>query len=111
VGDEGVRRMSTPLTCATDGRLKLLRRGDRDELYDLVADPLELSPVPLGEGSDEVAGDHGSALTALRRALDQAGDEPARSSAPPSANGAGLEPLDDAEREDLERRMRLMGYL
>jgi arylsulfatase A-like enzyme len=98
VGDEGVRRMSSALTCATDGRLKLLRRGDEDVLYDLAADPFELVPRPAD----------GSVPAGLRHALDEAAGEPVAGPTPPPAPP---EPGDDAERADLERRMRLMGYL
>ncbi|MDQ3588064.1 MAG: hypothetical protein M3375_06935 [Actinomycetota bacterium] len=40
------RTLFTPLTCVTDGRLKLVTRGEERELYDLEADPLD--PAALG---------------------------------------------------------------
>jgi arylsulfatase A-like enzyme len=91
-------RVSTPLTCATDGRLKLIRRGDAEELYDLAADPLEEHPTPAGDHPDQAA------VLRLREAL----------SAPAAwetgSPGPGAPPPPD-EAADLEARMKLLGYM
>lgn len=107
--DAGFERLTTPFVSATDGRRKLIRRQGRDLLHDLRTDPLELNPRdPLRDPpSDEDA----DAIDALRRALDHpamaaTGLEPAAVGATPEHPGATQE-----ETEDLEERMRLLGYL
>lgn len=99
LGEDAHRIVTTSSTCATDGRLKLVRRGDDDLLYDLEADPLETTPVPpTAEHLDA------SVLARLRKAVDAA-DDPARAALPYE----GPDVHDD--RADLEERMRLLGYL
>src|SRR5436190_3263133 len=94
-------RLTTRLTCATDGRLKLLRRGSIEELYDLGADPLERQPLSPRERPAE-------AVTRLRAALARAaGPEPEHPA--PAEGEAGEAPA--VELRDLEDRMRLLGYL
>ena len=96
--DEQVRRFATPLTCAVGDGLKLLRRGNAEELYDLRADPLERAPVPLASADAQ-------AVAALRRAL----EHPAAAAAPPAQASA---PAPSAEElADIEERMRLLGYM
>jgi arylsulfatase A-like enzyme len=99
LGDEAMKRMTSAITCATDGRHKLVRFGGDDLLYDLGDDPLELHPrTPNGDG--------GETTRALRAALDQ----PVLWDAP-GAGGAQETPGHAAEAEDIERRMRLLGYM
>lgn len=99
LGELAVDRLTTSLHCATNGRRKLLRRGDRDELIDLDTDPLEVSPRTVGAGED---GQFGAELTSLRAALEQTAVQPgavatpARAAPPPA---------------DLEAQMKLLGYL
>jgi arylsulfatase A-like enzyme len=93
--------MTTPLTCAVAGGLKLLRRGEREELFDLAADPLELRPLDPAVADGPRAG----AVAALREAL----DHPA--AAYRAAVAASPHPGGDAEVRELEDRMRLLGYL
>jgi arylsulfatase A-like enzyme len=107
--DAGFERLTTPFVSATDGRRKLIRRQGHDLLHDLRTDPHELNPRdPLRDPpSDEDA----DAIDALRRALDHpamaaTGLEPAAVGATPEHPGATQE-----ETEDLEERMRLLGYL
>jgi len=96
--DEQTRRFTTPLTCAVADGVKLLRRGDDEELYDLRADPQERSSVTPGAVD-------ASLVERLRRALEhpavvaRAGSQPA--AAEPSAE----------EMADIEERMRLLGYM
>jgi arylsulfatase A-like enzyme len=105
----GFERLTTPFVSATDGSRKLVRRKGRDLLYDLESDPLELSPRDLGPGSGSEA--DAGAIDHLRGALDH-----------PAMTANGLEPAavgapqarpapTPAETEDLEERMRLLGYL
>ncbi|MEX2195983.1 MAG: sulfatase-like hydrolase/transferase [Thermoleophilaceae bacterium] len=90
-------RLTTPLTAATDGRLKLLRRGVNEELYDLAADPLELDPL--------AAVGHDGAVDRLRAALEHPAVIAER---PPESTPTDV-PAD--EMEQLEAQMRLLGYL
>ncbi len=92
-------RVARPLRAATDGRLKLQLRGEREQLYELERDPLELAPrTPTAADADAVAG--------LRSAL----AHPAASAGPgPPSSSAGE--ISDAERARLEDRMRLLGYM
>lgn len=91
IPQRAVELMLDPLTCAVDGRFKLVRQGSAESLYDLDADPLETTDVaPL----------HGGEVVRLRAALD---------AATPPPGGVGAEPTErDAA---LEQRLRLLGYL
>lgn len=94
--------LTTPLTCAVADDLKLLRRGDREEVFDLATDPAEARPLdPVAVAADG----RGAQLAALRAAL----DHPAVSSRAPEAAPAAT--ASDAETRDLEERMRLLGYM
>lgn len=97
--EDTVPRFTTPLACATDGRLKLLKRGEEEILFDLEADPGEQQPF------DPERGD-GTAVARLRRALEAAPE-------PPPSRPATADPGDASPEElkALEERMRLLGYL
>ncbi|MBA2343220.1 MAG: hypothetical protein H0V85_07180, partial [Thermoleophilaceae bacterium] len=89
-------RLDEPLTSATDGSLKLERRGPRELLFDLEADPFEL------HGREP---DGSPAAERLREAL-----------RPPSvtaqaATDAAAGPVDPEEVGELEAQMKLLGYL
>jgi arylsulfatase A-like enzyme len=92
------RRFTTEMSCATDGRMKVLRRGSDEEVFDLRVDPTEATPL------DRVAKD-APELELLRSELDRAAAlaTPAPLAATQSAT--------TAETEDLEERMRLLGYM
>jgi arylsulfatase A-like enzyme len=90
VGDAGLRVMTTPLTSATDGSCKLVRRGATEQFFDLRSDPLEQRPL---DASDPRCDE-------LRAALDPA---PATVSATPEASAAEL--------AEIEERMKLLGYM
>lgn len=98
-----VRRLTDTLTCAVSGRFKLVRDGrGEDALYDLQADPLERAPL-REEGA--MAARAGGELERLRRAL----ENPAA-----QARGEVVAAPDEVsaqELADIERRMRLMGYM
>jgi arylsulfatase A-like enzyme len=96
-------RVAQPLTCATDGSLKLQRRGETEELYDLTADPLELAPQPAASGDP-------AAVASLRAALETTAAVEAAAPVP-VPDGADAPQLSEEERRDLEDRMRLLGYL
>lgn len=101
LGDEALARLTTPLTCATDGKLKLLRRGQEEELYDLDEDPHEARPRLLG---DSDTGDR--RLEALRAAVDH------RATVSPGAGTPGpAREVSSEELEGIEERMRLLGYI
>jgi arylsulfatase A-like enzyme len=104
LGDEGVRRMTTGATAATNGELKLVRSGNGELLYDLNADPLELSPrAILGNGEPR-------RITPLRDAIDEATDprpvpDLTESTARPRS------PVSTEELERIEQQMKLLGYM
>jgi arylsulfatase A-like enzyme len=102
LGPEAAARITTPFTCATDGRHKLMLRGTSEELYDLEADALELSPVAPSAADAQVIG-------RLRAALEHPATR-ARAAAPkpPASESTGES---DDELRDLEERMRVLGYL
>jgi arylsulfatase A-like enzyme len=87
-------------TTATDGVLKLVRERGVDRLHDLRLDPLETAPI-----------DPQGAPAALRSAL-----EAAENQAPifkiQGGNGERATPEGvNLENEELEQRLRLLGYL
>jgi hypothetical protein len=99
----GRARMTTPLTCAVRDGMKLLRRGDNEFVIDLAADPLELDPRPVGEADATLAAELRAALdhpAMATRAPTQSSDQPAPDEAQPEVDMA-----------DLERQMKLLGYL
>jgi arylsulfatase A-like enzyme len=96
----GRRRMTTAMTCATDGRLKLVQDGGSQYFYDLHADPGELVPLLLDAAAEAA---HGPRLVALRRRLDSALD--------PGTVAAAVAAPEGGEAEELERQMRLLGYM
>ncbi len=98
--EAAAERVGRPLIAATDGRRKLQRRGEREELFDLAADPLELAPRAV-ERAD------GEAIAPLRGAL----DHPAATATASTPPVAGTPQISADERADLERRMRLLGYM
>ena len=92
-----VRSFTSKLTCATDGRTKLLARDETLELIDLHVDPLEEHSRLVESAPPDI--EH------LARALAEAENAPVTSDDALSP----AEPTD--EIEDLEKRMRLLGYL
>jgi arylsulfatase A-like enzyme len=90
--------VSTPLTCVTDGSLKLMSRGGREELYDLTEDGEEVKPLSPDEHSEA------DRVRRLREAM----ATPALSRSPASTAPVST-PTTDVE--DLERRMKLLGYM
>ena len=103
LGNDGLERLTAVLSSACDGSRKVVRRDGRDLLYDLSADPLEEHPL----GSSAPAPEFDS----LRAAIDAADHAPAASApdgAPPPAPAPAASPEEMAE---LERQMKLLGYM
>lgn len=98
--EKTAERLSTPITCAVDGRWKLIRRGDELELYDLDSDALELDPIRT---QTEMAAHANGALPRLRAALDHRTAIASVAHAPP--------PGTEDEIGALEDQMRLLGYM
>jgi arylsulfatase A-like enzyme len=99
--DDEIGWFTTDGTSATDGMLKLIREKNSERAYDLLADPLEASPLPRTD-------DPG--LARLRAALDEA--ERQRPIIRPAIDAPQAGRPDDArENADLEERLRLLGYI
>ena len=103
LGQDALDRLTTPLSCAVAGELKLMRRGGREELYDLRSDPLELAPLEPAAAAAE----HGERLAALRAALAHPAMVARRAAEPSRA--APEVPAEEVRR--LEERMKLLGYM
>jgi arylsulfatase A-like enzyme len=103
LGDEAFRRLTTSFACATDGRLKLFRRGGVEEMVDLQADPVEVAPKVIGPAEEA---EWAAELTVLRAALDDAAIE-----ARPGTLGSEVLPRPADEVEAMEVQMKLLGYL
>lgn len=92
LGEEALELLTSPQTAVTDGRYKLHRLGAKtDALFDLAADPLETKPLPAANAPER-----------LRRALEDA------------TGDATPQVVHDPRRrdqEDIEQRMKLLGYL
>ena len=101
LGDEGLERLTAVLTSASDGRHKLLVRNGSELLYDLDADPLEESPLDPTKASE--------AFDALRAAIENAERAPAP--AAPSAPPTVAPDASPEELAELERQMKLLGYM
>jgi arylsulfatase A-like enzyme len=103
--DEGqTARLTSPLTCAVAGELKLVRgsRAQDESLFDLAADPLELAPI---RGAEALAARAGSALPTLREAVNHPLVQATARVSPE------VEEVSAGEMAEIERRMRLMGYM
>lgn len=111
VGEAGFARLTSPQTCATDGRWKLLRREGEELLYDTHSDPLELRPTKVsgarsGDNGAEAGLPRGAPLALLRGALEHPATRKTKPFGVPVAP-----PLPEEERDELEDRMRMLGYL
>ncbi|MEA2442588.1 MAG: hypothetical protein QOH76_4012 [Thermoleophilaceae bacterium] len=102
LGDDALTRFTMPLTCAVEGELKLMLRGEEEVVYDLAADPLELAPLTPAEA---IASGHEEQLRRLRAALEHP------SMRVGGAPDAAKEGPSEEELRDIEDRMRLLGYM
>jgi hypothetical protein len=96
--DEGIARLTSSGTAATDGDLKLVREHGNERLYDLRSDPLETHPLVSLEETDAVI------VGRLRTALAEAENQRQ------VVRTEQVETPDD-EKADLEERLKLLGYL
>jgi arylsulfatase A-like enzyme len=103
LGDEGIRRMTTGATAATDGRQKLVRRGQEEVLYDLSADPLELRPRNVSTHEDS------GGIATLRAAIDAATEPRPVSGLVHPAQPTAVVPAEELDR--IEQQMKLLGYM
>jgi hypothetical protein len=104
LGDEALRRLTTPLTCAVAGELKVVQDGDRELVYDLTSDPLELDPRP----AERLGTDRATDIEHLRAALRHPAVTARRDQA--SSAAAAGDPSAE-ELSDIEERMKLLGYM
>ena len=96
LGERGSERLTPVLASATDGRSKLLVRNGVEQKYDLVTDPLEQTPLDAdGVGHLRAALEHRSVIR----------EQPVHPPGPPPAAAS------EAELEQLERQMKLLGYM
>jgi arylsulfatase A-like enzyme len=102
LSEDAVRTVSTTMTCATDGRWKLVRDPAGERVYDLEADPGERNPIEPGTAEP-------GTVAKLRRAVDRAEGASSRVPVPPP--GDQTPEAGSAEATELEERMRLLGYL
>lgn len=102
---EARETLCTSFVAATDGRLKLVRRGVTEELFDLTVDPGEEAPLTVSPDHER---EHASALSGLRTALD---DAEAAELPNPGVLTISNDDVGSEETAELEEQMRLLGYL
>lgn len=101
--DAGFELFTTPRACAIAHGLKLLRTSQREELFDLRADSLEVTPLRA-----ESLPDRRDDISSLRRALEHS--SMAARSEQRQADTEVSAPT-GAELRELEERMKLLGYM
>lgn len=103
--DEGhLERLRVPLTCAVDGTFKLVRRGTDELLFDLSADPLEAEPIT---DPSEMAARAGDTVQRLRSAV----TSPVAQATRDAVTAPAQQPSSAEDAAEIERKMRLLGYL
>jgi arylsulfatase A-like enzyme len=103
LGEDTVATLTTSLSCATNGHLKLQRRGTAELLIDTEQDPLEVAPRPVGAQEEER---YAPALAELRAALAR----PARPERAP-VSPAPRRTISPEETAQLEASLRHLGYM
>jgi hypothetical protein len=103
LGEEACRLMTSDTTSVTDGRRKLVRRGDSWTTYDLVADPDEAAPTTV---VDPLA--HSPEVAALFRSMLEADATDADPEAIAAIVAANAE---EATSPELEQQLKLLGYI
>jgi arylsulfatase A-like enzyme len=102
VSQEAVRSIARSMTCATDGRYKLIRDASGDHIFDTAADRSETAPLAPGSSPD--------GAQRLSRVVDRALAE--RPPAVPDEAASARAPAMAAdEAAELEERMRRLGYM
>jgi arylsulfatase A-like enzyme len=104
LGEDALRRLTTPLTCAVSDGLKLVEADGRELVYDLALDPLELQ----ARAPEDLTPERQARLRKLRAALRHP-SVTARRAEEASAVAAG-EPTAE-ELSEIEERMRMLGYM
>jgi arylsulfatase A-like enzyme len=97
--EDALRRLTVPMTAAIDGRYKLLLDGDREALYDLSVDPLEAAPI-----ADPAARGIPAEVVERLRAAVRSTHVGHASMPEPAAETSD-------EEAELERQMRVLGYM
>lgn len=100
--DTGLARFHTRLACATDGRMKLLRRGDELLLFDLDSDPLELEGRPIAAIDD---------ADPVKTRLGEALEHPSMTRSGEPVEPEAEDAVPEEELRAIEERMRLLGYM
>ena len=103
--DAAATLMTSDATTASDGSLKMLRRGDLERVYDLTVDPLEERPL----GTDAIASKR-EAVGRLRQAIDAAVSAAAVAAETPGVV-TPTNTISDVDNEELVAQMKLLGYL
>lgn len=98
LSEETIRRLTSPMSSATDGRFKLVRDATGEHVYDLIEDPDEMRPLDPGTHAD---------IATFRAALERL-DALAREEGPAAPTPDA--PPDD-ENAELEESLRRLGYL
>jgi arylsulfatase A-like enzyme len=101
VTDDAIRSMGRTMTCATDGRLKLVRDEAGERVYEPGADREESSPLD----TVALAREEG-AVRRLRQAVDRVLADTVATPEPAAAPAVSPE-----EAAELEERMRQLGYM
>jgi arylsulfatase A-like enzyme len=105
--DYAVWRLTTPSTCATDGRLKLVIEGAEEWAYDLAADPAEEHPVHVDGRTALRYGERLRLLRRVARAARPRADVAHRATTAVDVGDRAGAAVDD----DMAARLRLLGYM
>jgi arylsulfatase A-like enzyme len=101
--DVAAARLTTSLTAAVDGDVKLVAQGETEAFYDLAADPLESAPVPVEQVDP-------AAVARLREVLRHETSSAEDVRLPDGAASAPPTPT-PKELADIEDHLRTLGYL
>lgn len=99
--DRATERLTAEFTCATDGSRKLVKSRDAEWLYDLERDPDETTPLDSRSVNGEFAALRTVVADVLVSASAKVAAAPSRAQSSASAE----------EVTELERRMKLLGYM
>ena len=97
IDQDGIARITTAVSAATDGLFKLVCSGGGERWYDLRADPHERSPLDAAAVPPAVVGELRAALVPRTAAATAVAASPA--------------PASQEELAALERQMKLLGYM
>lgn len=103
--EAALKRMTTSATTALEGSTKLVRGEDGDLLFHLDQDPLEERPIAV---NGQLGQAERSRVDSLRAAIQAAEEESVHYA---YQQDTAFQSLGPGERADIEKRMRLLGYL